>query len=80
MSEIFAVVASKGRVCIYVLKCLTIHKNKNFSDKHFTYMNIYVLFPNLNGNKHSIVIIFIQISIYLQITFLFHINSFILLK
>lgn len=37
MSEIFAVVACKGRVCIYVLKCLTIHKNKNFSDKHFTY-------------------------------------------
>lgn len=70
MSEIFAVIVCKGRVCIYILKCVAIHKKKNFNDKDFTYMNIYMLFPNLNGNKHSIFIIFTQISIYLQITFL----------
>ena len=71
MSEIFVVIVCQGRVCIYVLKCLTIHKNKNFSDKRFyIYEYIYMIFPNLNGNKHSIFIISTQIYIYLQITFL----------
>ena len=42
MSEIFAVIVCQGRVCIYVLKRLTIHKNKNFSDRDFTYINIYI--------------------------------------
>lgn len=44
MSEMLVDIEGQGRVCIYVLKCFTIYKNENFSDRGFIYVNnIYIV-------------------------------------